>query len=799
MPAAASIQLADALARLAASRSLDELVEHLRGAARGLIGADGIAVVLRRGDRCAYVAEDALEALWAGQEFVIEACISGHAMMSGKTIVIPDIKKDPRVPQAAYAPTFVKSLVLAPIGNEAALGSYWASVAAPTAEHVAVADALAKAATAALGNIRLLSEAERSEAQLRAVLDSVQDCYYALDRNWRIIEFSRSSEEYFRLKRADVLGKVLWDIFPAGKDRPYGALLRTAMNERKSGRMEAPSAFRPGNTVEMRTAPMEGGVSVVITDITERRRAEADLRALSEELQAVLDAAPTAIWIAHNAEALQITGNKFAQHLLRLDDGANMSKSGPKAAATVGHFRVLGADGRELATHELPVQRAARGETVAAFEERVVFDDGAQVQLFGSAVPLLDRNGAPRGAVAAFADVTHLKEVEADLRELARDLETRIAAAVKDREAALNQLHESQKTESLGQIAGGVAHDFNNLLTPIIGGLTIVRRRVETDERAARLIDGALDAAERARILVQRMLAFARRQPLSPRPVSIPETMTSLATLLASSVGPRIALSFDIAPDTPPALADANQLELALLNLVVNARDAMPDGGRLTIAATRAPRRDRPPSEAWVRIAVTDTGVGMDEATLKRAVEPFFSTKGVGKGTGLGLSMAHGLAGQLGGALEISSTPRVGTTVELFLPVAHAAPEAAAAAAAEPKPAIGAVLLVDDEDLVRASTREMLEELGYSVSEASSAHAALTMLETGAAFDWCVTDHMMPGMTGADLARAVRQRRPGVKVLVISGYAGVDAIAPDLPRLAKPFRLEELGRLLAEE
>jgi len=796
MPIAASL-FADTMARLAAAKSIDALVDELRGAARGLIGADGITVVLRRNNRCAYVAEDALEPLWAGQDFVMEACISGHAMMSGSAIVIPDIRRDSRVPQAAYAPTFVKSMVMTPIGNEAALGAYWATVGAPNEEHVSIAAALARAAAAALGNIRLVADATRNAAQLRAVLDSVQDCYYALDADWRIIEFSRSSEDYFRLKRADVIGKNLWNIFPAGKDRPYGALVRAAMDEKKPGRMEAPSAFRPGNTVEMRTAPMEGGIAVVITDITERRRAEADLRALSEELQAVLDAAPTAIWIAHNAEALTITGNRFAQDLLRLSNGANMSKSGPEATATVGHFRVFGAEGRELHAHELPVQRAARGETVEGFEERIVFDDGAQLQLFGSAVPLMDRHGMPRGAVAAFSDVTQLKEVEADLRELARSLETRIAAAVADRAVALNQLHESQKTESLGQIAGGVAHDFNNLLTPIIGGLTIVRRRVTADERATRLIDGAIEAAERARLLVQRMLAFARRQPLSPRPTSVQNTMANLKDLLSSSVGPRIVMAFDIAENTPPALADSNQLELALLNLVVNARDAMPDGGRVTISAAPTTRADRPPGETWVRIAVTDTGVGMDEATMKRAVEPFFSTKGVGKGTGLGLSMAHGLAAQLGGALVISSTPQVGTSVELFLPVAQSPLEQSAADEPAPQPAIGSVLLVDDEDLVRASTRAMLEELGYSVSEASSAQAALTMLETGAAFDWCVTDHMMPGMTGADLARALRQRRPNVKVLVISGFADVDAIAPDLPRLAKPFRLEELGRLLA--
>ncbi len=648
------------------------------------------------------------------------------------------------------------------------------------------AEALA-AARAALTD----ADASRSEGQLRAVLDSVSDCYYALDRDWRIIEFSRSSEEYFSLKRADVIGKNLWELFPDGRGRPYEDLCRVAMDKGERGRMEAPSAFRPGNTVEMRTSPMAGGISVTITDITERRRAEAAVRRQARELQAVLDAAPAAIWIARDKDATDITGNHFAHELLRLDDGTNMSKSSPDAGAAVGHFRIYDADGRELQPAQLPVQRAASGETIKAFEERIVFDDGAEVMLLGNAAPLLDRNGAPRGAVAAFVDVTHLKQAERALLELTRDLEGRVTEAVRAREAALTQLHEAQKTEALGQIAGGVAHDFNNLLMPILGGLELVRRRGGLPAQSERLIAGAMDSAERARTLVQRMLAFARRQPLQPRAVDIPALMESLSALMTSSVGPRIALSFDIEPEIPPALADGNQLELALLNLVLNARDAMPDGGRIVVSAAQR--------GAQVQLAVSDTGVGMDAAVLARAAEPFFSTKGVGKGTGLGLSMVDGLAAQLNGALHISSTPGVGTRVELLLPIARAGDDLSAAEEARTqRRAHGAVLLVDDDDVVRASTRAMLEELGYEVVEAADARAALGLLAEGGVFDWVVTDHMMPGMTGADLARAVRQQRPSMKVLIISGYAAVDEIAPDLPRLGKPFGLDELARRLGE-
>jgi signal transduction histidine kinase/CheY-like chemotaxis protein len=454
---------------------------------------------------------------------------------------------------------------------------------------------------------------------------------------------------------------------------------------------------------------------------------------------------------------------------------------------------VLRADGSEIATRDLPVRRAARGEAVSAFEERLVFDDGTDVYLLGNAMPLLDREGKPRGSVAAFADVTHLKAVERDLNDLTRTLEARVAAALEEREMALTQLNEAQKTEALGQMAGGVAHDFNNLLSPIIGGLDLLKRRNVGDERAQRLIDSALEAAERARTLVQRMLAFARRQPLQKRAVDLAALLENLHALLGSSVGSRVRIVFDIAADLPMALVDANQLELALLNLALNARDAMPDGGTLTISATRDGRESH-----LLRLAVADTGIGMDAATLKRAAEPFFSTKGVGKGTGLGLSMVHGLAGQLGGRLELASTLGVGTTVTLLLPVAEA--DANAQPQKEPaavSPTIGSVLLVDDDASVREATRNMLEDIGYAVTEAPAAREALALLASNNAFDWIVTDHMMPGMTGADFARNVQQDYPRIRVLIISGFAGVDDVAPDLSRLAKPFRQHELAEALA--
>jgi CheY-like chemotaxis protein/two-component sensor histidine kinase len=322
-------------------------------------------------------------------------------------------------------------------------------------------------------------------------------------------------------------------------------------------------------------------------------------------------------------------------------------------------------------------------------------------------------------------------------------------------------------------------------------------------EREQRLMAGAFESAERAKTLVQRLLAFARRQPLQATAVDLPRLLHGLAELIGSTLGPRIEVRVEIAPDLPLARADANQLEMALLNLAVNARDAMPEGGTLTISASRQSVRSRQPSGLavghYVRLAVADTGAGMDKVTLGRAVEPFFSTKGIGKGTGLGLSMVHGLAAQLGGGLTLRSEPGQGTTVELWLPasaelIADAVPAQALAPLSASR---GHALLVDDEDVVRMSTADMLADLGFDVTEAGSAEEALGLLQRGTVADLLVTDHLMPGMTGAQLAREVHVLRPGLPVLIVSGYAEMDGLAPDLPRLLKPFRAAELAERVA--
>ena len=364
-------------------------------------------------------------------------------------------------------------------------------------------------------------------------------------------------------------------------------------------------------------------------------------------------------------------------------------------------------------------------------------------------------------------------------------------------------LRQSQKLDAMGQLTGGVAHDFNNLLTPIIGGLDMLQRGGVGGAREQRMITAALQSAERAKTLVQRLLAFARRQPLQPTAVDVGRLVAGMADLVASTSGPQIRVVVEAPPGLPPALADANQLEMAILNLSVNARDAMEHGGVLRITASAEtvdaehPAKLRP--GAYVRISIADTGEGMEEAVLARAIEPFFSTKGVGKGTGLGLSMVHGLASQLGGGLTLASTPGVGTNVELWLPESVAAPrpEVQGDGPVAGGPMLGTALVVDDEDLVRLSTADMLADMGFVVVEARSAEDALRQLEAGLQINLLVTDHLMPGMTGVELAYAVRERRPEVRTLIVSGFAEAAGLAPDLNRLTKPFRQADLAAVLS--
>lgn len=528
-------------------------------------------------------------------------------------------------------------------------------------------------------------------------------------------------------------------------------------------------------------------------DIDERREHEARLTLKEEQLRLAIDMGAIGEW-----DVDQLTGSMFWPPRVKAMFGIS-----PDVPVTLNDYHNGVHPDDQKATHE--AYKAASDPALRALydvEYRTVGkEDGVIRWVAAKGRGLFNADGNCTRVIGTAIDITDRKRVEQQLRELNETLETRVAARTAELQQAEDTLRQSQKMEAMGSLTGGVAHDFNNLLTPIVGALDLLQRKGVGGEREQRLISGAIQSADRAKTLVQRLLAFARRQPLQPVAVDVARLVKGMAELLASTTGPQVRVVVEVADDLPPANADPNQLEMALLNLGVNARDAMPDGGLLRISATRESvqtPRGTLKRGYYVRLSVADTGTGMDEATVARAVEPFFSTKGVGKGTGLGLSIAHGLAAQLGGALTIQSRQGVGTNIELWLPISAVVLDGKTDAQhpASLGQACGVVLLVDDEEVVRASTADMLEELGYEVRQAGSGEEAMSLLAQGLTPDLLITDHLMPGMTGVDLARTLRKAKPDFPVLIVSGYSETEGIAPDLPRLAKPFRSAELqGRL----
>jgi signal transduction histidine kinase len=399
-----------------------------------------------------------------------------------------------------------------------------------------------------------------------------------------------------------------------------------------------------------------------------------------------------------------------------------------------------------------------------------------------------------------------VEERTAELTRANAELERRVEERTRERETAWAQVQQMQKLESMGQLTGGIAHDFNNLLLVISGNLEILSRRLSDDVDIKSRLASAADAVDRGRTLTERLLAFARRPDLKREAVDVPKLITGMTDMLRRSLGPVIEIAVEFEGGLPPIRTDANQLELALLNIALNSRDAMPDGGRLQIVVhlenVKAGSVRSLKTGEHVRIALTDTGSGMDEATLRRASEPFFTTKELGKGTGLGLSMAHDLAAQSQGALCLASQVGVGTTVELYFPIAGPG------AAEPPRPASlnsivpsrsCRVLLVEDDPMVADTTASMLQCLGHQVLVAPSGTEALNIVQRESRIDLVITDHAMPHMTGSELADQIRGIRPNLPIILSTGYAELPLPEESgLPRLCKPYCLEDLISLMGD-
>ena len=535
-------------------------------------------------------------------------------------------------------------------------------------------------------------------------------------------------------------------------------------------------------------------------DVTDSRRTEDALRESEARFREVANAAPVLIWLAdvenrgiwYNKPWLDFTGRSMEQEL--------------------GHGWLDGVH---------PDDRARAAEVCgAAFARREPFRldfrlrraDGEWRVIDDSAVPRFAEDGSFLGYIGSCVDVTDARLAEEALRELNRSLETRIAAAIAERERAEEALRQAQKMEAVGQLTGGIAHDFNNLLTVIGGNLDLAARRLgpEADPKVRRAIGNAMTGADRAATLTQRLLAFSRRQPLAPKPIDPNALLAGMTELLHRTLGETIEIETRLAAGLWQIEADPHQLESAILNLAVNARDAMPGGGRLVIE-TSAVRleggalegEDEVAPGPYVAISVIDSGTGMNEDTRRRAVEPFFTTKDVGKGTGLGLSMVYGFVRQSGGHLRIDSEEGRGTAVHIYLPRLAALSSAEEQAAAATAPRVGGdetILVCEDDDDVRAYTVELLAELGYRVLEAHDGASTLRLLEDrGCKIDLLFTDVVLPGGTsGAELAGLAQAARPGLRVLFTTGYAR-DAIVhegrldPGIELVTKPFAFGELA------
>ncbi len=466
----------------------------------------------------------------------------------------------------------------------------------------------------------------------------------------------------------------------------------------------------------------------------------------------------------------------------------------------------------------------AEGRTFQ-FEHRVRVADGTYRRFSIRAVPVRDPSGALREWVGVHTDITADRQVRDELHRLNEHLEARVRSEVEAREAAQMQLNQSQRMEALGHLAGGIAHDFNNILQVVQGGTSLIARRASDREAVLRLVAMVQDATERGNSITRRLLAFARRDELHAEPVDPETLLTGLHELLAHTLGGAITVSAEIGVEVPWLLADKGQLETVLVNLATNARDAMPTGGTLRLTATRdrvapdEPRHhlaDLPPGD-YVCLAVSDTGSGMDEATLAHASEPFFSTKPVGKGTGLGLAMARGFASHSGGRMHIESAVGRGTTVRLWLPVAPKASARLAAGDAAPSRAgahqrrfprdaapgamSGRVLLTEDDPLVRETLRGELEAAGYAVLAAGDGAAALALIDAGAVIDLLVSDLSMPGLDGVTLIGEAQRRLPELPAILLTGYATEAAglaVSGAVPGTFSLLRKPITGSALAE-
>ncbi len=664
---------------------------------------------------------------------------------------------------------------------------------------------LAQFAASAIERAEVEASLRESEARFRHMADSAPALIWMTDETGRLVFANMHHDYVFGRPAAELLGDGWWEAVLPEDRLGNEAAFREAFEARRPYRREFRVIDRDGAVRWLRcegVARLDDhgrflGYTGCSIDISAAKHAEAELRRLNETLERR---------VAERTAQLAASEVRFRTYFETSPDLVFLIKVSPDGVAcyeavnpTAERFTGMKAAeiiGRPVETVLPPAiaETIARRYRLCAEQQRrmtyeVTFEvEGERRTADVILVPMGEAEGGERLVLGNARDITRQQALE-------------------------EQLRQAQKMEAVGQLTGGIAHDFNNLLTGIIGALAMLQRRVETGqvEALGRYTGMAMTSAERAAALTQRLLAFARRQPLDPRPVEANRLVAEMEELLRRTLGPAIALEMRLAPGLWPTLCDPNQLESAILNLAINARDAMPEGGRLTIgtenlvldeAAVRALGGELRPGP-YVAISVGDTGTGMPPEVLERAFEPFFTTKPIGQGTGLGLSMLYGFVKQSGGHVRVESAARKGTTFRVYLPQHRGVPERAEAedrGGRAPRPGHGeTVLVVEDEPAVRILILETLKDLGYAALEAADGPAGLEIVRSGARIDLLVTDVGLPGMNGRQLVDAAREARPGLKVLFVTGYAhntlvGQAPLEPGMELLTKPFSLNELGK-----
>ena len=623
------------------------------------------------------------------------------------------------------------------------------------------------------------------EGRYRLLVEAVTDyAIYMLDASGIVTTWNPGAQRFKGYAANEIIGQH-FSRFYTEDDRKTGLPSRALETAEREGKFEAEGwrvrkdgsrfwAYVVIDPIRDRSGQIIGFAKIT-RDLTERKAAEQVLHRSEEQFRLLVQGVSDyAIYL------LDLEGNITSWNL-----GAQRIK-GYFANEIIGqHFSRFYTDEDRAAG--LPQLALETVRNHGRFEKEAwrVRKDGSRFWAHVIIDPIRDDQGNAIGYAKITRDISERRKAEEELQ--------------KAREFSL----QAQKLEAIGQLTGGIAHDFNNLLMAVLGSLELLRKRLSDDPKSIALLENAAQGAQRGTTLTKRMLAFARNYEMKKEAIDIPTLVHGMKELVERSMGPSFNMEIRFPLSLNPVEADANQLELALLNLSLNARDAMADGGDIILAAREenisAGHRSGLKAGRYIRLSVTDTGEGMDQETLLKATEPFFTTKGVGKGTGLGLSMVHGFAEQSGGRLILHSQKGAGTTAELLLPVAKTSEKAIPATPAPPAKALRplTILAVDDDALVLMNTVHMLEDLGHTVFEAYSGYEALEILKREDGIDLVVTDQAMPKMTGIELAKIIKREWPDIPVLLATGYA--DRVRGDdigLPKLTKPYMQRELAEAI---